>query len=163
MALLPPVSAKIGDFGPAADTSCLKISDDGHSDRLIYVQVSTVNDYLLHALGIPAWRPTLRRRLMTRLFIAWGGLHSDQSGKLDLVLRRPAAKALPVLAVRAVPDPNTRAVVKQAIRRLSRTLVRAGAVALSPATLIRPPGGETTSGDRCRCGTARKARWRPTH
>jgi ferredoxin len=115
------------------------------SDRWIHVQVSTVNDYLLHALGIPAWRPTLRRRLMTpvleRLFIAWGGLHSDQSGKLDLVLRRPAAKALPVLAVRAVPDPNTRAVVKQAIRRLSRTLIRAGAVALSPATLIGPPGG----------------------
>jgi choline dehydrogenase-like flavoprotein len=115
------------------------------SDHWVHAQISATNDFVLRRLGISPWKKdSLRRRLAAplyeRLFAAWCGLHSDHSACVELTLTSAQRGGWPVVNMRAIANPQTRGIVRQAARRLASVFRRTGTLAMTAAMTIGAPG-----------------------
>ena len=115
------------------------------SDHWIHLQISTINDMVLKRLKVfPPQRSNARRLLLepalSRLMVAWCGLHSDHSSQLELTLVEDRGSGYPVLRMANVINPRTRACV----RKVSWAMARAGlgfrTLFLAPLVTLSQPG-----------------------
>ena len=87
----------------------------------VHMQVSPVNDFVLHRLRLQA-RRGLKWHLMApaveRLMIAWCGLHSSLSGGFSATLSQPVGDKAGVMHLEARPNAETQPTIKRFVRRI---------------------------------------------
>jgi choline dehydrogenase-like flavoprotein len=109
------------------------------SRRSVHLQIYTYSDIIGQALR-KSLGPLkfLARPLESRLLIAQGYLHSDESQTIEMTLKRSGEKDF--LQLEAKPNPETRRVVKKVLRECLRQARRLGGVALPPMLQLADPG-----------------------
>lgn len=107
---------------------CLLLRDPALSPRSIHMLVYTYNDLYRRALEKLLPIRSVRNRLLSRLSIIQGYLHSDDSATLAMRVERAAGTCPTRVILEGRPNPRTRVVIRQVLRRL-----RAAAPALRSA------------------------------
>ncbi len=118
---------------------------DGLGDHWVHAQISSVNDMVLERLGMRPdqpryWKRTLARPLLTRLMVAWCGLHSDYSATLSVTLEPASSGQLPVLTTRGHETAKTRVAARRAARGFLRLGLRFGTLFIAPLMRLSKPG-----------------------
>jgi hypothetical protein len=120
-------------------------------DHWVHMQISAVNDYVLHRFGlrdeVAAWRKCLFMPMAERLMAAWCSLHSDDSDGVRLRLSSARCGDEHVLELEPIKRPET----ARAVRTVGWNMVSLGlrfrTLFLAPLTMsIEPGGGSHTGG-----------------
>jgi choline dehydrogenase-like flavoprotein len=115
------------------------------SRHTVHLQIYTYSDIIGAAarktLGVLEF---LAPHLEDRLFIVQGYLHSDESQQIEMKLLRDGAQDR--LRVDAVPNPQTRRVVKKVMRELLEQAGKLGGIVLPPMLQFEKPGRGYHSG-----------------
>jgi len=116
----------------------------GLSEHWVHAQVSSVNDYVLRRLRIEPGARSLRASVLAplyeRLLVAWCGLHSDHSSGIALTLTPTLRDGLPVLRVRPQRRPDGARIVRRVANHLTRRLMPARTLGITPALVLGRPG-----------------------
>ena len=109
------------------------------------MQISTFSQYALAAMKArmkigPLNLEPLARPAVSRLMVAWGGLHSEYSDKFSIRLLRAHQHGRPILKLTAHPTPATHRIARRSITELSKELRSVGVRVLTPGAIIGPPG-----------------------
>lgn len=119
----------------------LEILDPKISPHTVHLQLYSYNDLLPTAvrsgLGPLAW-PWLVRRVVERMMIVQGYLHSDHSSRIRIELRKGAGR--PQLLASPEPNPHTPKMVKSVLRKLARLAPKLRAIPVEPLLQIAAPG-----------------------
>ena len=113
------------------------------SRHTVHLQVYTYSDLIGEAVRKtfgPLARPLerLARQLEERMVIVQGYLHSDESRTMAMTLKRNGAKDC--LHLNALPNPETRRIVKRVLREMLRQSRRLGGIVLPPMLQLAEPG-----------------------
>ncbi|MCP3980587.1 MAG: GMC family oxidoreductase [bacterium] len=129
----------------------LEIDDPAVSGRTVHLQLYTYNDLYRRAvrstfgpLGGLAQR--LGAGLLRRLVLVQGYLHSEESPRIDVTLRRGNAGASSTLELRQVDNPTTRPTLRRVVKRLHELRRAIGASPVRPLLRVAPAGRGFHSG-----------------
>ncbi len=131
--------------------SFLEIDDPAVSKHLVHLEVFTYSDFLKRALMETPLKYALGNRLgageiLGRLLVLQGFLHSADSSKIQVELRRPAGGGPPVLNVQPKPMPGVRWKSIKAGLKLMANGRRLGGMPVVPALQFAEPGRSYHSG-----------------
>lgn len=137
-------STRLFDAPEFALPSALLVLRPPGAARWSQVQMSIPGDLVFQSLGIdPARLSRVARAgvaaLLSRVVIGWGSMHSDQSARLVLTLRRRDG-AVPVLEQSDQSNPAFRPAVWSVVRHLARHGWALRTFPLFPAIRFAPPG-----------------------
>jgi choline dehydrogenase-like flavoprotein len=124
----------------------LEIQDDEISKYTVHLQLYTYNDIMVATLHqkfrfLPFLKQLLVGHLQNRLMVVQGFIHSADSGRIKVQLKRdPGSSGGDRLLVEGVPNPQAKEVVHRVIKKLGRCLHGVGLFPIRQAVEIAPPG-----------------------
>jgi choline dehydrogenase-like flavoprotein len=129
----------------------LEMSNPRQQDTSVHVQIYSNNDLINQAVAGafgPLQRPLgfLVRDLQERMLIAQGFIHSRQSSRIAVCLRKDAATGKERLELRADLNPEAKARVREAVLKLCKQAWRLGAMPLPVMLKTAEPGRSFHSG-----------------
>lgn len=119
----------------------------GLSDHWIHLQISGLNDYIIRRLHLdPYRRSSLALRaatpLLSRMMVAWFGLHSDHSHRQEMTVRLAANGGDPIQALRDTDQSEARRFARRTAWALARRAIRWRVAMMAPA-IVRSPAFST--------------------
>lgn len=128
----------------------LEIDDPGVSGHLVHLQIYGYSSFLHHELnrtflGWPLRLPAFRRQFLGRLLVAQGFIHSDESGSVELTLRK-AADGRVFLDARIQHSRKGLATTLKAGWKLVKQALNLRAIPLLPGLQFPNPGSGYHSG-----------------
>ena len=123
----------------------VEILDPQISPYTVHLQVYSYNDLIQQALARafgPLARPLgmLRRSLENRLLVVQGYLHSDQSSKISLRLKKGSSESSDRLELRPEINPRVKPTIRRLVRKLMGLAPKLGAMPLPMMLQIAEPG-----------------------
>lgn len=128
----------------------LEIDDPGVSSHLVHLQIYGYSSFLHHELnrtflGWPLRVPAFRRQFLGRLLVAQGFIHSNESGSVELTLRK-AADSKVFLDARIHHSRKALAATLKAGWKLLKQALNLRAIPLLPGLQFPSPGSGYHSG-----------------
>ncbi|MBB54790.1 MAG: hypothetical protein CMF67_10505 [Magnetovibrio sp.] len=118
----------------------------GFADNWFHVQVSSASAMMLEALGMRPgqeryWKRKLAEPFLSRLMIAWCGMHSDHSTDIAISLEhKNGCSSTPLLKVRSVGPDRSKKTAKLAGKALFRHGLKFNSWFVTPAMRLSQPG-----------------------
>jgi choline dehydrogenase-like flavoprotein len=123
----------------------VEISDPAVSAHAVHLQVYSYNDFIGRIVAgkmgpFAKLLPFLARELEGRLLLLQGFIHSAESGRIEVTLRKNAAGDKETLQLRAEANPAAKAAIRRVVRKLLRQTLRTGLLPLPPLLQYGKPG-----------------------
>jgi choline dehydrogenase-like flavoprotein len=120
------------------------------SDHWIHAQVIPMNDLVLQGAPLPGKNSPIGRRLWTpalrRMMVAWCGMHSDHSSRVELTLRRGTGDGPDTLVLNLHETAEAQAAARRAAWAFFRSGLAYNTVFIPPLIRIANPGSGTHCG-----------------
>ena len=123
----------------------LELNNPNISRHTVHLQIYTYSDIISQAVRKSLGPLKLfARRLVERMVVVQGHLHSDESRTIAMTLKRDGEKDF--LQLDAQPNPRPRLVVKKVLRELLSQARRLGGIVVPPMLQLADPGRGFHSG-----------------
>lgn len=126
----------------------MEIKDERIADKLTHIQLYGYNDLLEKVfdqkMGAikPSIKNFIRKRIIGRIMVAKGYLHSNHSSEIKMVLDKQTKK----LVIKGIPNNNARKLVNRVIRKLFFNATKLGFTPIPGMTKLSLPGEGNHSG-----------------